>query len=239
MSAAKPYALWWSMTASCSGLTGELAQVRWYVVPSSSSLVVNGREYDGYWFPRENSIVLTLASVSAGMLVRHEMLHALTGSGHSRAYFVEKCGGVVSCDEQCLQDAGAQPEPTSGSDIPATELILTATLRPNAPSLASDSGWIALAVSVTNPLATGAFANLVRIASNPAYSSTFGFSVCTIPCTQPFQTEYEVIEGSRMGFMAGATRRQVFDIQLEPGSYRVTGTYNGRAAASVDVSIAQ
>ncbi len=36
------YGLWWQMVESCSGLSGDLATVRWYVQPGVETLQVSG-----------------------------------------------------------------------------------------------------------------------------------------------------------------------------------------------------
>src|SRR3954468_22975224 len=68
------YSLWWQLTEECSGRTGDLNRIRWYVVPSAQHLRINGLPADGYW--RGDTIVLADSAKLAGSLVRHEMLHA-------------------------------------------------------------------------------------------------------------------------------------------------------------------
>src|SRR5688500_10201690 len=52
------YARWWAMTQACSGLSGELASVSWYVVPGVSTVPLNGQMVDGYWSFASNRIVI-------------------------------------------------------------------------------------------------------------------------------------------------------------------------------------
>ena len=238
MSPAKPYALWWSVVQSCSGRSGDLSAIRWFVVPNSTSITVGGKEYQGYWFERDNTIVLASNAVLGGRLVRHEMLHALSGPTHQREFFVNRCAGVVSCEGDCEKEAGRPAEPASAPTIAASDLILSAKLVPVSPSLSVDGGWMALEVAVTNPLTSGAWATLAPLAESPGFSSTFGFVIaCTAGCNGPPDSNYEFIEGSQLGFVAGATRRRVFDIRLGPATYRITGSFNGRTAPPIDVTV--
>src|SRR5687768_764740 len=93
------YSWWWQQTESCSGRTGALSTVQWFVVPGVSSIATpNGNIVSGYWDPDGRRIVLAGESQYFGDLVRHEMLHALLGKGsHPRAEFIQKCSGVVVC----------------------------------------------------------------------------------------------------------------------------------------------
>src|SRR5260370_10316235 len=76
-------AQWWALTESCSGLSGDLSAISWYVVPNARhipagdvSAVVEGR-----WDSVGNRIVLADIGPRDGELVRHEMLHALLRKG--------------------------------------------------------------------------------------------------------------------------------------------------------------
>ena len=120
------YTQWWSAVEQCSGLTGSLSAVTFYVVPGNS--VNDGRDGDvsGYWSKASNRIVLAGAYTNNGPLVRHEMLHALIqGVGHPALYFQQKCAGVVVCVKTCLTaasqivaDASADRALPSPSDRP-------------------------------------------------------------------------------------------------------------------------
>ena len=103
------YARWWSMTQSCSGLSGDLSAVTWFMVPGVSTVLLNGKTVEGYWSLAGNRIVIAGAGRLAGGIVRHEMLHALMkAAGHPRAKFLGECGGVVYCTEACISD-GTMP----------------------------------------------------------------------------------------------------------------------------------
>ena len=92
------YALWWRLTQSCSGLTGDFASVSWYVVPNTTTVYDQGKQVDAYWISDPDRIVLADARRNDGRIVRHEMLHALLHrNGHPRdAYLVgvRRPGGV-------------------------------------------------------------------------------------------------------------------------------------------------
>lgn len=81
--APRPYAFWWQMTEACSGRTGDIADIRWFVVPNADSFAVHGKQYNGYWF-ENNSIVIASTHRLVGQLVRHEMLHALLARDEER-----------------------------------------------------------------------------------------------------------------------------------------------------------
>ena len=110
------YQLWWNLTKACSGGNGNLADIRWFVVPGATTIHDGNADVNGFWSEDGNRIVLAEHSQLTGSLVRHEMLHALTRrSGHSRSDFLEKCGGTVACIEQCIRDAGPAPRPPAGT----------------------------------------------------------------------------------------------------------------------------
>ena len=102
------YSQWWTMVEQCSGLSGSLAAVSWFVVPGSSVNDGTDSEVSGYWSKASNRIVLANAFRTNGPLVRHEMLHALIQDvGHPASYFQQKCAGVVVCVKSCLTSGSA------------------------------------------------------------------------------------------------------------------------------------
>src|SRR5689334_7334027 len=84
-------------------------------MPSAYQLAYEADQVDGYWIQQGNPIVLAGSAQFNGPVVRHEMLHALVGAGHSREQFLHRCGGVVACEDICLRDAG--PPPASGPQV--------------------------------------------------------------------------------------------------------------------------
>jgi hypothetical protein len=88
------YAAWWSEDLQCSGLTGDLRQVEWYVVPAERDggfWCADGPDHTcaGEWVA-PNSVYLAGPSrtypdgyAADEWTVRHEMLHDLVGQpGH-------------------------------------------------------------------------------------------------------------------------------------------------------------
>ena len=90
------YAQWWADVEACAGRQAPAGRVRWFVVPRVESFVADGRRDNGLWIDHYRYIVLAESGLSDSLLVRHEMLHDLTGRvDHPAEYFVERCGGVV------------------------------------------------------------------------------------------------------------------------------------------------
>ena len=233
-----PYGLWWTVTESCSGITGDFDQIRWYVVPGTSRIDVNGHLYSGFWLSRSNRIVLAAKAVSRGALVRHEMLHALTQRrGHLLKDFVENCGGVVSCIDECAAETGTIPDPPAGADkLGASDLETSVRITPSEPSLQTSSGWIALTVSVKNPRPYAIWAGLIPVAAGASASATFGYVLECVPgCSR--RSEYEFTSETQIGFRAGEARRLVFDRQLTVGDYSLRGFFNSDTSRAVTFSV--
>ena len=89
------YQQWWHDVEKCSAITGDFARVTWYAVPNVTTFPYRGQEDYGYWWATHD-IVIAGGSISDSMVVRHEMLHDLLGTGtHPDEYFLYKCWGVV------------------------------------------------------------------------------------------------------------------------------------------------
>jgi hypothetical protein len=102
------YSRWWTMVEQCSGLSGSLAAISWFVVPGNSVNDGTDSEVSGYWSKASNRIVLADAFRTNGPLVRHEMLHALIQDvGHPASYFQQQCAGIVVCVKSCLTSGSA------------------------------------------------------------------------------------------------------------------------------------
>ena len=214
----QPYAFWWELAESCSGATGDFANVHWYFVPGHSRLNISGKQYDGYWFPRSKSIVLTADALLDGPVVRHEMLHALIGAGHPREQFVERCGGIVACSESCALEAGGPFAPDSmATTISTSSLTIGVSVQPNVPSQAREGGWIAITVTARNPLSAPAWAQLSPVAPGSQYAPTFGYIVrCLSSCTGGSGDGYDWVEGVRFGFDAVAYDGRPLTFTLAP-----------------------
>jgi hypothetical protein len=208
------YAAWWKVTEACSGLRGDYAAVQWYVVPEAR-VTVDGTDYDGYtWTKDEPRIVLARGMVhGAGTLVRHEMLHALlVRGGHPRAYFVERCGDIVSCEFACASEAGGWQRPRQGDPIVDPEqLQVSASIMPVPVSKSADSAWAAIVVSAHNPSSSPVWVRLpadVRRGGNDLWYEASGF-----------WSQALLAPDTLVGFGPGQTRRAVFDTKAyHPGS---------------------
>jgi hypothetical protein len=73
----------WDSVEACSGLSGDMARVRWYAVPQTT-FFVGKTETFGAWTPPHTIYVAEWAkddSLGHYLTVRHEMLHDLLGGG--------------------------------------------------------------------------------------------------------------------------------------------------------------
>jgi hypothetical protein len=229
------YARWWSMTQSCSGLSGDLSAVTWFMVPGVSTVLLNGKAVEGYWSLAGNRIVIAGAGRLSGAIVRHEMLHALIKvGGHPRAKFLDDCGGVVYCTEACISDAGPPPSPDPAAvQIGPEPLEVRVDVVPATPSRAVDDGFFAVIVSVRNPVTSPVVVQLPPqpIGGGP---TTYAFDVAgqsTVLSGHEF-----ALDPSVSTFAAGETKRHVFDFQigsnvtsrsLPPGTYTLRAGYGG------------
>lgn len=224
--APQAYALWWSLTEACSGVTRDFDAIEWYVVPGAKTIRVNGREYHGYAWPESGRIVVAEQVLLEGPFVRHEMLHVLTGHGHSREYFLERCGGVVACGGDCAAEVGPETDPpANASEIDGEDLDVAIRIDPVSPSIQAHNGWIALTVSATNKSSDPVWVRLHPVAPEETASATFGVIIeCVSECG--LRSSYEFITGHRIGFGAGQSRRLVFDYNLSLGQYSARGFFN-------------
>ncbi len=95
MEAPAQYQEWWARTEQCSGLTGAMTEVAWYVVPNTASFQTDLGEKVGLWVKTDSDAKIVLAGTYRDheLVVRHEMLHQLLKrTGHPEDFFVEKCG---------------------------------------------------------------------------------------------------------------------------------------------------
>lgn len=241
MARPRPYGLWWQMAESCSGKRGLLSNIHWYYVPGATLIDVGGREYHGFWFQDRQAIVLAERSVPDGQLVRHEMLHALAGPQHSRVDFVDACGGVVACTDQCFEEAGGPEQPpVDAPHIAGSAIVTELQVDPPNPSFEADSGWIGILVTARNPLSTGAWGDLAPIEGASSFSATFGYVVDCVPsCSEPVASAYDFVRGSTFGFASRGRQQRLFDLRLSSGSYSVRGFFNTDTAAAIVISIAR
>lgn len=89
------YRFWWSQIEECSGITGAFERVRWYEVLGVDRFPSPAGETAGYWTPPHDIYLATFWATDSPIyfqrLVKHEMLHDLTGSGAHGPSF-ETCG---------------------------------------------------------------------------------------------------------------------------------------------------
>ena len=227
------YARWWAMTKSCSGLSGSLDAVSWYVVPEAAEVGLNGDQVAGYYRGVSHSIVLAGDAVLEGAIVRHEMLHALRRrSGHSRADFLEHCGGIVTCASNCIAEAGPPP-PLNPliARISSNALELDVRIIPEHPSSMEDGGVFAIVVTAKNPRPDS-----VLVEGGPV---PVGFSYGLISNVGGIGRSIPVVDPGVIRFAGGETKQQLFDFVIggsffdfviNPGLYSITGGY---AASSV------
>lgn len=138
----------------------------------------SGDYVEGYWSLASNRIVLANADTLNGSTVRHEMLHALLRvAGHPRSAFLQNCGGVVACSQECVQDAGpgVTPDPATPT-VPPSELEVTTAVSPANPSPSIDGGVLTFTITVRNPYSHPVIALLPqRSGGGPPHSFLYEF----------------------------------------------------------------
>lgn len=237
------YTRWWSMVESCSGLQGSLSDVSWYQVPASETVGHSGDEVAGYWAYVSNRIVLAGESLLDGLVVRHEMLHALVRQlkGHPRQYFLDRCAGLLVCGSTCVRDAG--PAPSIDAAIPRVTsevLKLFVSIEPNPPSSAVDGGVFQVVVSATNPNSYP----IVVTPSPSANNHTFFYVLTGL--AGGISGSVDALDSSMRYFGAGETKRQYFDFsiagslgprRMPPGTYQLYAGYETRGVTLEGVVI--
>ena len=229
------YARWWAMTQACSGLSGDLASVSWYVVPGASTVPLNGQMVDGYWSLASNRIVIAEAARMSGGKVRHEMLHALIkGRGHPRGKFLADCGGVVACTAVCVSDAGPPPQPDPAAvSMPPDSLEIEVLVDPQLPSPAQDGGFFTISVSARNSRAKPV---VVALPSGPFGNMPETFAFDIRGSGSALAASELALDPAVVSFAPGEKKRHVFDFVIgndsqsrafPPGTYNVRGSYGG------------
>jgi hypothetical protein len=88
------YREWFERTEACSGRTGNLDAVQFYVVPGVETFETRDGPQVGVWIGEGGSHRIVIAGNYRGheMVVRHELLHTLLRqTGHPEEYFVSRC----------------------------------------------------------------------------------------------------------------------------------------------------
>ena len=220
------YQLWWNVVERCSGVSGDFTAVRFYQDPGESVVHTNGDSANGYWFRDGNRIVVGQYRVYDGQLVRHEMLHALigktAGEGHPPEYFVEKCGGIVHCGPSCMTERGPVPAPAaSAPTIAASAVSIDVTVDPGSNDASQYDGWITVLVREHNPLQTGMWVPVPSGIGITIAGTTLGL---------------DPVSNGRVGFLAGETHQQMFDVHLPDLSFLGAGAYGIRGFFSTDTT---
>lgn len=201
---------WWEIVESCSGRRARFDDVKWFQV-LSGEILVQGESAVGAWFADGNRIALLGEGDYSGPLVRHEMLHAILGSGkHSTDYFEEKCGDVVVCGRVCgLPKLVSDPTPLS-----LDQVELSVEAYPRFPSLSLHEGRMSFVLKIRNTTSATAYLPQYRYAlgwcaSGVLLSSESDPDRIAFVCDYPFSGGYTAIYGP------GETRSFVFDIDLQ------------------------
>ncbi len=244
------YRRWWAMVESCSGRTGRMEGVAWYVVPGSTLIHAPGRDemVRGYHSLRSNRVVLAGLLQHAGPVVRHEMLHALLrAGGHPREQFLGRCAGVVECHDDCL--AGARPLPPADAGVPRvtpSALDVALEIDPATPSPWTEEGLFSLVVKATN---RAPHPVVVVLPPRPLGGPPETFSYEVVADGFGVSASRVLDDPSLTRFAAGETKRQVFDfvlgsqlpwqaaVELRPGLYDFRGAFGGRRASVRPVAV--
>ena len=240
------YQLWWNLTEACSGRSGNLTDVQWFVVPGATTVPDGRGDVNGYWSEAGNRIVLAGNSQLIGSLVRHEMLHALTQQrGHSRSDFLERCGGTVACIDQCILDAGPPAPPPAGTpQVPPDSLEIGIQVQPVAPNAALFGGYFVLIVTAFNP-ATHAVSIVLPPSGDAGPGFSFAWSMHG--SASSLASNDRVYDSAVTFFAPGETKRDVFDLfigsattndgQVASGDYIAVGAYGDHGSTPFLVSL--
>ncbi|MEO7368685.1 MAG: hypothetical protein ABIZ36_12050 [Gemmatimonadaceae bacterium] len=233
------YAKWWALTKSCSGISGSLENISWYVVPGVEVFTLKKETVSAYWTEGSNSIVVADFSVLDGSVVRHEMLHSLIRTrGHTRSAFLDHCLGVVSCAAACVADAGPPPRFDSpGPALPADSIDVGIDFLPNPPAGNVDGGVFSMVVSAHNRANRPVLVSL----GPPGGSVAAPFSYDIRPAFFPgarLLGSITISDPALTRFAVGETKRQYFDFvigkaitnrTITSGVYRVTASYGNHS----------
>jgi hypothetical protein len=235
------FALWWRLTQACSGTTGDFASVSWYVVPNTTTLDFEGEQVNGYWLGNPDRIVLADAYRTNGLLVRHEMLHALLHhSGHPRFAFVTACGGMVACDGSCDVETGGHPAPpASAPELQPREVDPRVDVMTPTPAQALDSGAVSVMVTITNPRTEPVWVRLTPRESGDLDYQTFGIVADFGDPANIATLAVERTAESRVPLGAGENRRWVWDGALNQGRFGIRGFFNVDTVARQVIQIGQ
>lgn len=225
------YERWWELTKECSGLPGRLDAINWYQVPGVRTIQHGNTQVAGWWSSSGNRIVLAGDARLWGDLVRHEMLHALVRrAGHPRSVFVGRCGGVVSCSENCLAEAPPSADPAATHVLP-TQIDISVDVEPHTPSSAIMDGHFMMVIRARNPMARSIIVDLPP-SGDAGPPGSFGYRLIHARGSDQFDMRADAVEVTRFG--AGEEKRFIFDFRNRegdtrydkpPGTYRFEGRF--------------
>lgn len=219
------YAQWWGIMQSCSGISSPMPSVRWYVVPGAVAI---NDTMAGYWDDGLQAIVLAGAYQNVGMVVRHEMLHALLGAtpNHPPQYFHDLCGGLLLCDAECLTNAGSPPViPTNAPVLSPGALTVAVAPTPDSIGIQATGGIFTFVAYVVNPNPVPVLIQLAPYSWSTNEAPTFGLGL---------GRHYPAFQGSiadtlRLGFQPSEVKQFAFDVDLSilgPGPLQMRAWFN-------------
>jgi len=235
------FALWWRVTEACSALTGDLASVQWYVVPNTTTLTYENKQVDAYWIGNPDRIVLADTRRNDGMIVRHEMLHALLHrNGHPRDAYLTACGGVVACDGACAVEAGGYAStPESAPVLQPRDVAPRVDVFAPLPAEVSDTGAVAVMITITNPRSDPVWVRLTPRESGDFQYPTFGIIADYDNPANIATTDVEWSQGDRLPLGAGENRRWVWEGSFRRGRFGMLGYFNSDSLPRSVISIGQ
>ncbi|HEX7938263.1 MAG TPA: hypothetical protein VF483_04675 [Gemmatimonadaceae bacterium] len=231
------YLMWWQATESCSGLSAQYRDVRWYYIPGASRVDdPHFKDAAAAWYAAQNAIVIASHWLDSGSVVRHEMLHAISKRGHTAALFRDACGALVDCEESCLTDIGPQaPVPSSAAIVQPSALEVSVDYFPKPYVDPTNVGYLLAIVSAKNTASTPVRVALAR-GLGSVYATTFQFQL-----NVPRRNETASTTDSTINFLPGETKRVAFDLRSvfmsSANAPQATGLFNGVASTAVKIDL--
>jgi len=226
------YDFWWALTEACAGRQGNLRDVQWYLWPEPGAIPFDGKLYDGYWWPRDNRIMLASGATDDGQVVRHEMLHQLLQlDGHPPEYFDQRCEGIVK-GTGASSSATADPALVAHAFSFGPEMLgISLSTLPSRPRASVNNGWFVLDVQATNPTSDPVWVPLEPFLDG--YKG-LGFTVDGEGRSGGFDMPKEY----RIFFAPGQRRHFYFDLhEPTPTTFVVRGGISGRYPALLTVVV--
>ena len=226
MEAPRQYELWWSVVEQCSGRTGDLGAIHWFVSNTDRPLEIGGELYDGYWWETGNRIAV--ARTYDGPTVRHEMLHALLNRGdHPLEYFAGRCEGVVKFDAPQAYGLTATELSVAREARADSALRVEIATIPARPAAGGYYERFLFGITATNMLDVP-----VWVPVRSGVTGWFRF------LEQDLWANGGYDDRPRIYFAPGQQRRLMIDAAIDvPGTYHVIGGYAGAESAPTAIAI--